>query len=74
MAAVIIVIPIFIVLIIDVPFNSFFSNIFIGISLVLLIIGKFIAFLKKEKGDKNRPADFGIIIALLIIFISRITK
>lgn len=74
MASLIILIPISIVFITDVHFSSSFSKISIGIALIFVITGKLLTLIKKEKGDKSIPGDIGIIIGLLIAFISNILK
>ncbi|WP_138204104.1 histidine kinase [Haloimpatiens lingqiaonensis] len=68
-ASLVILIPIAIVFITGNPFSSSFSKISIGIAFIFVILGKFFALLKKEKGDKSIPIDIGIIIGLLIAFI-----
>ncbi|MCY6354832.1 hypothetical protein [Clostridium sp. ZS2-4] len=74
MASLIILIPIYIVLITDVHFSASFSKISIGIALIFVIIGKLITLIKKKKGDKSIPGDIGIIIGILIVFISHVLK
>ncbi|GAA0783084.1 hypothetical protein [Hathewaya limosa] len=73
-ASLIILIPISIVLITDVPFSSFFSKIAIGIVLFFVIIGQILTLLKKKHGDKSIAVDIGIIIGILIVLISHILK
>lgn len=73
-ASLIILIPISIVLITDVPFSSAFTNISIGISYIFVIIGKTLTILNKKKGDKDLPVDIGILIGILTAFIQFILK
>lgn len=73
-ASLVILIPIAIVFITDNPFSSSFSKISIGIAFIFVILGKLFALLKKEKGDKSIPIDIGIIIGILIAFISHVLK
>ncbi|GFP76453.1 hypothetical protein [Clostridium fungisolvens] len=74
LALVIILIPAAIVVITDVPFSSTFSKISIGIAFVFIIIGKVLSLLKKDKGDKSIPVDIGILIGIIIAFISHVLK
>lgn len=74
MALLIVLIPICIVFVTNVPFSATFSKISISTSLFLVITGKVLTLLKRDKGDKNIPTDIGIIIGLLIVFISNILK
>lgn len=73
-ASLIVLIPATIVLITNVPFSSAFSKTSIGIALLLIIIGKVLALLKKDKGDKSIPVDIGIIIGFLIVFLTHVLK
>lgn len=73
-ASLIICIPISIVLITYIPFSASFSKISIGIALILVITGKIFTLIKKEKEDKSIPIDIGIIIGILIVFISHLAK
>lgn len=73
-ASLIILIPISIVLITDVPFSSTFTNISIGVSYIFVIIGKILTILNKKKGDKDLPVDVAILIGILTAFIQFILK
>jgi hypothetical protein len=68
-ASLIILIPMAIVFVTNVPFSASFSKIFTSVSFVLVIMGKFFTLLKKDKGDKSKHVDIGIIVGFLIAFI-----
>ncbi|MBK1812174.1 hypothetical protein JHL18_16245 [Clostridium sp. YIM B02505] len=73
-ALAIILIPASIVMITNNPFSSTFSKISIGIAIFLVIIGKVLSMLKKDKGDKSISIDIGIIIGMLIVFFTHVFK
>lgn len=73
-ALLIFLIPAAIVIITDVPFSSSSSKTFICTALGFIIMGKLLTLLKKNKGDKSIPVDIGVIIGILIAFISRVLK
>lgn len=68
-AALMVLVPIFIVLITDVHFSSGSSNISTVAAYIFVIIGKILTILNKKKGDKERPVDIGILTGILIAFI-----
>ncbi|WP_186580180.1 histidine kinase [Aquibacillus kalidii] len=65
-----IVIPISIVLMTDVPFHSSFSHIVIGIAFIIFTLGKSITIFEKRKEAKSFAKDVGAIIGLSIGFIA----
>lgn len=73
-ASLIVLTPIAIVLVTDIPFSLAFSKISIGIAFVFVIAGKLLTLLKKKKGDKSIPVDMGIFIGILIAFIYHVLK
>ncbi|GKU24283.1 hypothetical protein [Clostridium folliculivorans] len=73
-AFLIVIIPGAIVVITDVPFSSAFTKISIGISMFLVLIGKVLSVLKKDKGDKNIAVDMSFIIGILIAFIAYVLR
>lgn len=73
-SSLIILIPISIALGTGFIFSSSFSKISIGIAIVFIMIGKLLAILNKNKGDKSIHVDIGILIGILIVFISHILK
>jgi cation transport ATPase len=73
-ASLIVLIPIFIVLITDVPFSSSFSQISTSMAFVFVIAGKLITAFKKKLKDENISVDISIIIGILIAFISKVIK
>ncbi|WP_234123513.1 hypothetical protein [Clostridium hydrogenum] len=73
-ALLIVLIPISIILVTDVPFSSSFSKTSISTALGFVISGKLLALLKKNKGDKSISLDIGIILGILIVFISNLLK
>lgn len=68
-AFLIVIIPIVIVLVTEIPFSSSFTKVFISIASILIIVGKFISLLKKDKGNKTIPYDIGIITGMFISLI-----
>lgn len=65
-----IIIPIFKVIITDVPLSSFFSHSVISTAILLVIIGKMITIFEKRKESKRFAQDIGVIIGLsLVLFI-----
>lgn len=68
-AILLIVIPIAIVLMSDVPFSSTFSHTIISTAIILLILGKMITLFEKKKENKSFAPDTGIIIGLSVVLI-----
>jgi uncharacterized integral membrane protein len=66
-AVLLILIPILIVAMSDVSFNSTFSNTVISIALISVILGKTITILQKRKENKSSASDIGAVIGLCII-------
>lgn len=73
-ALLIILIPITIVFVTDVPFSSTFSKISVNAAFVFVIVGKILTLIKKKKTDKNISVDVGILIGILIAFINHVLK
>lgn len=73
-AALIVIIPMFIVAFSDITLSEFYSKLMISIALTFVIIGKSISVFKKSKGDKSIAADIGIITGILIVLISHLVK
>lgn len=68
-AVLLIVIPILIVFISDIPFSSTFSNTVISTSIVLVILGILITVFQKSKENKIIVGEIGAIIGLSIVLI-----
>lgn len=73
-ASLIILIPVSIVLVTDVPFSSAFSKTSISVAIIFVMIGKTLTILNKKKGDKSIPVDIGILIGMLITLVSHVLK
>jgi hypothetical protein len=73
-AVLIILIPTCIVLATEITFSSSFSQIALCISLALFILGKILIVIKKDKGEKSILGDIGVIVGLIIVFVSTILK
>jgi hypothetical protein len=58
----------------EITFSSSFSQIALSISLALFILGKVLIVIKKDKGEKSILGDIGVIVGLLIVFVSTILK
>ncbi len=74
LALIIILIPIFIVLITDNPFDASFSNIIISISYVFVIIGQSLTLLKLKKGDITIPIHIIFWLTIIWGFIERMLR
>lgn len=72
MAALLILIPICIVLITNITFGGVFSSILISISFILILIGKLILILNKDKTDKTRSIDIATFLGILTAFLLHI--
>lgn len=68
-AILLIVIPISIVLMTDVPFHSIFSHTVLNAAIILVILGKMITIFEKRKESKSYAPDLGAIIGLSIVLI-----
>jgi hypothetical protein len=68
-AFLLIIIPICIVIITDVGFSHTFSKITISSALILILIGKILNVLNKDKKDKSLLMDITSIFVLLITLI-----
>ncbi|AJA46997.1 hypothetical protein CPAST_c08970 [Clostridium pasteurianum DSM 525 = ATCC 6013] len=74
MALLIILIPITIVFVTDVPFSSTFSKISINTAFAFVMAGKILTLIKKKKTDKNIFVDIGILIGIFMAFIFNLTN
>lgn len=66
LALLLVLIPMFIVLFFDRPFGPNFIKIWTLIAGSTIILGKSLTMICKEKGDKSKQVDIGIIIGLLL--------
>jgi len=75
MAVLIVFVPIFIVLVTDNAFNSFYSKIFVSTAITFVIIGRILTSYKKtiENGTIHW-ASIGSIIGLLIVLVWDVLK
>jgi len=55
-------------------FGAFYSRILLSVALTFVILGKILDVLKKEKGDKSILTDISIIIAFIILLISKVIE
>lgn len=68
-AALLVGFPIFFAVAFDVPFSSTFSNIVLSLAIILLMIGKTITILRKNKENNTFSSDIGAVIGLFIVLI-----
>lgn len=74
-AVLIVCIPIFIVLVTDNAFNSFYSKLFLNTAITFVIIGKILTVFKKTIENRDIPwASIGSIIGLMIVLVLRILR
>ena len=71
-ALIIIIVPTAIVMVSDIGFSDLFSKIFISTALILVVIGRALTACSRSKGDNRLYNDIAVIIALLIIIVSRL--
>lgn len=68
-SSLIILIPICIVLITNVPFTSLFSKLSLIVAYILILLGKTFSIIKNKFENKNISVDVSILIGLLTAFI-----
>ena len=68
-SSLIILIPIYFVLITNIPFSSFFTKLSLSIAYILILLGKTFSTIKNKFENKNISIDIGALIGLLIAFI-----
>ncbi|WP_407268820.1 histidine kinase [Radiobacillus sp. PE A8.2] len=64
-----VVVPISIVLITDVPFDSFFSHVVLSIAIILVMLCKTITLFEKRRAKKRFSSDIGALIGLSIVLV-----
>lgn len=65
------IIPIIIIVALDSPPTFISANHIVTISMSLFILGNFLSFLKKDKGDKSRCLNIGFILGLFTSLLLR---
>lgn len=71
-SSLIILIPICIVLITNIPFSSSYTKLSLSIAFILILLGKTFSIIKSKFENKNITIDVSILIGLLAAFISYI--
>ena len=71
-AILIVIIPIFIVLFIDIPLSSFLSKIIMSSAFFFFILGKLLVVINNKKENKSISGDVGIITGVAITYLSYI--
>lgn len=74
LCAIVLLVPIFIVLITDVPFDDLFTRISISSAYLLFLIGKTSNVIKKKLEKENISIDIGVLLGILLGFITYVFK
>lgn len=74
LCAIVLLVPIFIVLITDVPFGELFTRISISSANLLFLIGKTSSIIKKKLEKENISIDIGVLFGILLAFITYVFK
>lgn len=70
-----ILVPISVVLVTDIKFNSFYTNIFVNTAIFFVILGKILNIIKKTKADREvQWAGIGSITVFLILLVWNIFR